>query len=87
MSSLEADVPLHGYEAPPGDGFPTVLRPPLPRVKRYSPPDPHLDAEGRIQAMVANHTGEGGILLGADLGAEEQARRVVLHLRERSFII
>ena len=57
------------------------LRPPLPRVKRYSLPEEGLDAEGRIRAMVSLPATEAGTILSQDLGAEEQARRTAEFLK------
>ena len=61
------------------------LRPPLPRVRRYTLPEEGLDAEGRIQAMVSLPATEAGTILPQDLGAREQARRMAEFLKERGY--
>lgn len=62
------------------------LRPPLPRVKRYTLPEEGLDAEGRIRAIVSLPATDAGTILPQDLGAEEQARRMADFLKERGYL-
>lgn len=61
------------------------LRPPQPRVKRYTLPEEGLDAEGRIRAMVSLPATSAGTILPRDLGAREQARRTAEFLKGRGY--
>ena len=85
MGSLAAKIPVVAHAAPTGAAPHAVLRPPLPRVKRYILPDAGLDAEGRIRAMVSLPDTGGGTLLPPEMGAREQARRAAHFLAERGY--
>lgn len=85
MGSLAAEIPVVPHAAPPGTAPHAVLRPPLPRVKRYTLPEAGLDAEGRIRAMVSLPDTGGGTLLPFGMGAREQARRAARFLAERGY--
>jgi electron transfer flavoprotein alpha/beta subunit len=64
----------------------TAVRPPLPRVKRYTVPAPGLGAEERIRSQVTLQTGTGGTVLGAGHSPEEQAQAIFTLLREKGFL-
>lgn len=85
MASRAARIPLQApglsYPAAP----PTLLRAPVPRVKRYSVPDPALDAESRIRVMVEQPLSGGGARIDAEQGTQAQADAVLAMLAERGF--
>lgn len=85
MASLSAEIPVVAPAAPTGASPHALLRPPVPRVKRYTLPDAGLDAEGRIRAMVSLPATGGGTLLPVEMGAREQARRAARFLAERGY--
>lgn len=64
----------------------TMLRPPVPRVKRYSLPSPGLSAEERIRALVTLPSGAGGTVVGADQSPDAQAEVIVALLQARGYL-
>ncbi|MCZ6559147.1 MAG: hypothetical protein O7A69_15450 [SAR324 cluster bacterium] len=86
LAALRAGIP----SLPAGEaqlpGCMTILRPPVPRVKRYTVPPDSLPAEERINAMVALPASSGGTLLGAEMDAGEQAAHAARLLRECGYV-
>lgn len=85
MASRAARIPVQASTAPYPSTPRTQLRAPVPRVKRYIVPDPALDAEARIRAMVDQPLSGGGALLQAEEGVEAQADAVIKLLQEKGF--
>ena len=81
-----APVPRAGPRVPAPAPAPTLLRAPVPRVKRYTTPDARLAADARIQALVTMASGDAGTVLGADQGPPAQAEAPVAFLRARGYL-
>lgn len=86
LAALAAPVPRVDCPPFPPPPCTTRLRPPLPRVKRYTVPDETLDAEGRIRAMVSLPAGGGGELLGPEIPPAQQAAAAAAFLREHGYL-
>ena len=63
----------------------TVLRPPVPRVKRYRVPSSSLPAEARIRSLVGEKPQGGGQVFPASGGLDRQVEAVISLLKSRGF--
>jgi electron transfer flavoprotein beta subunit len=89
LASRTAPIPLLATDPAeadvPGAQAETTLRPPLPRVKRFSVPDSAQPAEARIRALLGSRPQAGGMVIPASEGAERQVDAIVALLRERGY--
>jgi electron transfer flavoprotein alpha/beta subunit len=86
MASRAAAIPAITAALPYPAAPPTQLRAPVPRVKRYVVPEPALNAEARIRAMVDQPLSGGGALLQAPEGADAQTEAALKLLEARGFV-
>lgn len=70
----------------PASGNHTTHRTPVPRVKQRPTPPAGLNAEERIRQMVSFGEQEGGLLLGAELGAPAQVKTLMKALTDKGFV-
>ena len=87
MAALSAPIPLAAAGGGAIRTHQMGLRSPIPRVKRSQSPEPGLNAEGRVRAMVSTAASQVGTILPAELGAEEQGRKAANFLKERGYIM
>lgn len=90
LASRTATIPLLRPAPPrPAEGAPeaaTVLRAPVPRVKRIAAPDSSLSAEQRIRALIGTPAQGSGTVLPASEGVERQVDAVLALLKERGYL-
>lgn len=86
LAALRREIPLVEPALPAPAPGQTTFRAPVPRVMAYALPDPGLDAEGRIRAMVTHPTGGEGRVLGAEIPPHEQAEALAALLREKGYL-
>jgi electron transfer flavoprotein alpha/beta subunit len=70
----------------PGPATVTVLRRPLPRVKRYSVPSSSLSAEARIRTLVGGKLQGSGVTLPASQGVARQVDATLTLLKSRGHL-
>jgi electron transfer flavoprotein beta subunit len=85
MASRTAIIRTERSALPYPTGTGMRLRAPVPRVKRYQVPEPSLNAEARIRAMVEQPTSSGGAVIAAEAGAEAQAEAILKLLGEKGY--
>lgn len=85
LAGLRADIPAVSVNVRETSVRPTLLRPPLPRVKRYVVPEETLDAEGRIRSLVELPAGGGGVVLGPEMEPAAQAAELAQFLRKQGY--
>lgn len=89
LASRTADIPAFQPQVPRPSTTPagaTTLRPPVPRVKRYTVPPATLTAEQRIRALIGTKAQGSGTVLAESEGVERQVETVLALLHDRGYL-